>query len=413
MTNCCATNSSPVLAGHETTLTLTFTFYLLANHPAALTRLEAEIDSVLAGRAPTAQDVPRLVYADCVVKEALRLYPPAWSVGREALKDCEIGGYPIAKGSQILIAQWAVHRDPRWFTNPEAFRPERWEYDLARRLPRDAYFPFGDGPRVCIGNHFATMEAVLLLSTIVQRFHLTLIPGQTLQRSVDHHTAQGRGQRTVAPRGPEARSTARNKRGIAVTPLPTSRRLCRLAAQARIISPHEGQRSCAPGQARAIAGCSAGDSMDKSGSGLTYVREMVCGVSVNGSRPAHLAIGHRQSILIGAVAEFPLEDFRRHVFERSGPAMKLQGGSRQRRQPEVSQLDDFAEEEHVAGLDVAMLNGDAPAVDDVLAVVEKIERVGGLGQVVVNLVGRDRRPIFGLVGFHRSRFPGSSMSTTI
>ncbi len=169
------------LAGHETTaLTLTYSFYLLGQHPEALTKLEAEVDTVLAGRLPTAQDAPKLVFADWVVKESLRLYPPAWSVGREALQDCEIGGYPIPKGAQILIAQWAVHRDPRWFTDPEAFRPERWENDLAKRLPRDAYFPFGDGPRVCIGNFFATLEAVLLMSTIAQRFHLTLVPGQSL-----------------------------------------------------------------------------------------------------------------------------------------------------------------------------------------------------------------------------------------
>ena len=111
----------------------------------------------------------------------MRLYPPAWGIAREALADCEIGGYHVPKGTQIFMVQWLVHRDSRWFDDPEAFKPERWDNDLVKRLPRCAYFPFGDGPRICIGNHFAMMEAVLLLATIARRFRLEIEPGQTLE----------------------------------------------------------------------------------------------------------------------------------------------------------------------------------------------------------------------------------------
>jgi cytochrome P450 len=169
------------LAGHETTaVALTFCFYLLAGHPEVEVRLAAELDNVLAGAAPTVGHLPRLRYTEWVVKEAMRLYPPVPSVGREALHDCEIGGYPVPKGTQLSPVQWITHRDARWFDDPLAFRPERWDHDLARRLPRCAYFPFGDGPRVCIGSQFAIMEAVLILATVASRFRLALAPGQTL-----------------------------------------------------------------------------------------------------------------------------------------------------------------------------------------------------------------------------------------
>jgi cytochrome P450 len=170
------------LAGHETTaLALSFCFYLLARHPDAEARLAAELDEVLGGRLPCAADVPRLRYTGWVVREAMRLFPPVPSIGREALADCEIGGYAVPKGAQLALVQWVVHRDRRWFDDPEDFRPERWENDLARRLPRCAYFPFGDGPRVCIGQHFAVMEAVLILATVTRRFRLALAPGFTLE----------------------------------------------------------------------------------------------------------------------------------------------------------------------------------------------------------------------------------------
>jgi cytochrome P450 len=169
-------------AGHETTaLVMSFTFYLLAHHPAAVARLEAEVEEVLHGRLPTAADVPRLRYTEWVIKESMRLYPPVPTIFREALSDCEIRGYFVPRGTSLWLAQWVVHRDPRWFDQPEEFRPERWDQDLARRLPRGAYFPFGDGPRICIGNQFAMMETVLLLATIAQRYRLELAPDFVLE----------------------------------------------------------------------------------------------------------------------------------------------------------------------------------------------------------------------------------------
>jgi cytochrome P450 len=164
--------------GHETTaLALAWTFYLLGQNPDAERKLQAEVDSVLEGRAPIFQDLARLPFLEMVFKESLRLYPPAYGVVREAVKDCEIGGYPIPKGATLAMFQWVVHRDPRFFDRPEEFVPERWEKDLAKTLPRCAYFPFGAGPRLCIGNTFAQAEVPLLLATIVQKFQLKLVPG--------------------------------------------------------------------------------------------------------------------------------------------------------------------------------------------------------------------------------------------
>jgi cytochrome P450 len=111
----------------------------------------------------------------------MRLYPPAWGIGRQALADCEIGGYSVPKGTQLFLVIWLVHHDSRWFPDPESFRPERWDQDLIKRLPRCAYFPFGDGARICIGNHFAMMEAVLLLATIAQKYHLSLESDRALE----------------------------------------------------------------------------------------------------------------------------------------------------------------------------------------------------------------------------------------
>lgn len=170
------------LAGHETTaLALAHTFFLLSTHPDVERKLHAEIAAHLGERLPTAADMKQLAYTERVLKESMRLFPPAWTTGREAAEDVEIGGYTIPKGAQILLSQWVVHRDPRWFPNPEGFDPDRWTKDRVEGLPKYAYFPFGGGPRICIGNHFAMTEATLLLAMMVQRFRLELLPGQRLE----------------------------------------------------------------------------------------------------------------------------------------------------------------------------------------------------------------------------------------
>jgi cytochrome P450 len=169
------------LAGHETTaVALSWTWYLLAEHPEVEARLSSELRDVLGGRTPSVADLPRLEYADMVVTEAMRLYPPAYGIGRQAVRPTEIAGQSIAARDIFIAPTWRVHRDPRWFDDPEAFRPERWAGDLLRRLPRFAYFPFGGGPRQCIGNSFAQMEAVLILAAVARRFRLSLVPGQRI-----------------------------------------------------------------------------------------------------------------------------------------------------------------------------------------------------------------------------------------
>jgi cytochrome P450 len=165
------------LAGHETTaLTLSWAWYLLATNPEAARKLQAEVDAVLGERSATASDWPRLVFTEQVIMEAMRLYPPAYVVGREALQDCVIGGYSVPRARTVLMPQWVVHRDPRWFADPDKFRPERWQDDAVKRLPKFAYFPFGGGPRQCIGNTFAMMETVLVLATIAQHYDFTVVP---------------------------------------------------------------------------------------------------------------------------------------------------------------------------------------------------------------------------------------------
>jgi cytochrome P450 len=169
------------LASHETTaLALSWTWYLLAQHPEVEAELEAELETVLSGRTPTVADLPRLPYTERVVMESMRLYPPAYGLGREAIRKCEIGGYPVPAGRTVFMYQWIVHRDPRWYDQPNEFLPGRWADGLAQRLPRFAYFPFGGGPRQCIGNTFAMMEAVLVLATIAQKFRVRLVPGHAV-----------------------------------------------------------------------------------------------------------------------------------------------------------------------------------------------------------------------------------------
>lgn len=166
-------------AGHETTaVSLTWIWYLLAKHPEVEERLAGELQTVLGGRGPTMEDLPRLRYTEQVVQESMRLYPAAWIVGREAMADVDLGGVVIPRGTTVFASPWVLHRDGRWFPEPERFDPDRWADGLEKRLPTFAYFPFGGGPRICIGKQFALMEAVLALATIAQRFRFRLVSDQ-------------------------------------------------------------------------------------------------------------------------------------------------------------------------------------------------------------------------------------------
>jgi len=169
-------------AGHETTaVALTWTWYLLSCHPEVQAKLDEELDRVLAGRPPSVSDLPRLPYTEMVIREVLRLYPPAPGFAREPVEDVTIGGYEIPKGSLITISTHALHHDPRFFPDPERFDPERFAPAWEERIPRHAYLPFGGGPRVCIGNGFAMMEARLILATMAQQCRLTMNPSDTIR----------------------------------------------------------------------------------------------------------------------------------------------------------------------------------------------------------------------------------------
>ncbi len=177
-----------LLAGHETTANaITWALYLLSQHPEAAARVESEVDQGLSGRLPTAADVPRLRYTTQVLAEAMRLYPPAWIVGRRALQAYEVAGFPIPAGSILLMSPYVTHRDARFFPQPLAFDPERWVEDTGAGWPfrgrtaAEAYFPFGAGPRICIGEQFAWMEEVLLLATLTQRWRMRLQPGHPVE----------------------------------------------------------------------------------------------------------------------------------------------------------------------------------------------------------------------------------------
>ena len=162
-------------ASYDTTaLALTWAWVLLGQNPAADSRLAAEIEAVLAGQAVTAADAARLSYVEQIVTETSRLYPSAWVIGREAVHDTQLGGQRVRKGTTVLLSPWVLHRDPRFFDEPHAFRPERWADGLAHRLPRFAYIPFGGGQRMCIGSGFADLEITMLLATIAQRFRIEL-----------------------------------------------------------------------------------------------------------------------------------------------------------------------------------------------------------------------------------------------
>jgi cytochrome P450 len=171
-----------LMAGHETTAAwLTMALYLISQHPRVEERLHAEVDTVLQGRSPELSDVKDLPYTRALLDEVLRLYPPAYTMGREATVPVDLGGHRIRPGDQVWASQWAIQRDPRFYDNPDRFEPQRWLDGLSKTLPKGAYFPFGLGPRLCIGRRFAELEATLVLATIAQAWSLRLAPGETLK----------------------------------------------------------------------------------------------------------------------------------------------------------------------------------------------------------------------------------------
>ena len=185
-----------LLAGHDTTaLTLTYTWYLLAQHPEVERRLHAELDEVLGGDRPTATDSRRLSYTTNVLNEAMRLYPPVYTLFREAAVDVEIGGYRLPAGSGLMLPQWVVHRSARWYDDPEAFDPDRWDAERSADRPRFAFFPFGGGPRHCIGKQFSMLEASVILSTVAQEYTMEYLGSEGLQL---------RGSLTMHPEEPVA-----------------------------------------------------------------------------------------------------------------------------------------------------------------------------------------------------------------
>ncbi|MEM8530500.1 MAG: cytochrome P450 [Chloroflexota bacterium] len=170
------------LAGHETTANaMAWSWYLLTQNPVVYTRLREEVDRVLAGRTPTTDDLPNLPYTLQVLKEAMRLYPPAHMISRQAQRDLTIAGYQIPAGTIVAISPYAIHRRSDYFPDPERFDPERWTPEHEEQLPRHAYMPFGGGPRVCIGNHFAMMEGQIILATLAQRTKFTLAADQRVE----------------------------------------------------------------------------------------------------------------------------------------------------------------------------------------------------------------------------------------
>ena len=180
------------LAGHETTaIALTWTWWLLSQNPDAEARLHEELDRTLGERPPRIEDLASLPYTQAVVSESIRLRPPAWAIGRTAVADLSAGGFPIAAGSIVVVSPWLLHHDARWWPEPEVFRPERWLADDPER-PRYAFIPFGGGPRVCIGEPFARMEAAMLLASIARRWRFTSTSG---------HPPEIQAMITLRPRG--------------------------------------------------------------------------------------------------------------------------------------------------------------------------------------------------------------------
>ncbi len=175
-------------AGHETTAAaLSWTWYLLCQHPDVYQKVQREVDEVLKGRTPTAADLPNLPYCLQVFKETMRLYPPASGILREALHDIEIDGYLVPKGHNVLLSPYTLQRRPEYFPNPETFDPDRFTPEREKQIPRYAYIPFGAGPRICIGNYFALMEGQLLIATLAQRVSFALVPRQTIEPDPVHN----------------------------------------------------------------------------------------------------------------------------------------------------------------------------------------------------------------------------------
>ena len=170
-----------LLAGQETTsLVLTWTWFLLSEHPQARMRLDAELDA-LGGRPPELADLPNLPYTRMVIDEAMRLYPPAWGFSRQALGDDELGGYHLPRGWLAFVIPFVLHRLPAFWEDPDRFDPERFSPERSGARPKFVYIPFGAGPRQCIGNHFALLEAQLVIATLAQRFRLRLVPGHRVE----------------------------------------------------------------------------------------------------------------------------------------------------------------------------------------------------------------------------------------
>ena len=169
---------SLLAAGHETTTnTLAWTFYLLSEHPAVLEKVLAELQAVLAGRGPQMDDLPKLVYFDWVIKESMRLYPSAWTQGRQAVEAFDLDGYHFPAGTMLMFSQWVLHRLPDIWGDPEVFRPERWDPVHGQKVPQWTYFPFGGGSRICMGMSLAQLQVRLVLATILQRYVPRLLPG--------------------------------------------------------------------------------------------------------------------------------------------------------------------------------------------------------------------------------------------
>jgi cytochrome P450 len=215
------------LAGHETTaVTLAWTWYLLARHPEVAARLYAEVAGAIGERLPTIDDLPRLSFTRMVVEETLRLYPPVWGIGRQALRDDAVGGYRLPAGAVVNLSPYTTHRHPEFWPDPERFDPERFAPGRASERPerpRFAYFPFSGGPRLCIGETFAMVEAQIVVAMVVQRFRLGLTPGQVVTPEV-HLTLRPRGglPMTIERAAPSSRRAGARALGAGVAPAPAT-----------------------------------------------------------------------------------------------------------------------------------------------------------------------------------------------